>query len=91
MTPIAMPWPDFPDRIHGKIEVDTVCMRGGCNKTDPTSSRKEIEKIKIVPARQCGQSSDATMRLSGGILRRVKKFHEDRATVKRQPTRETVA
>jgi hypothetical protein len=63
MTPIAMPVAGLPWSNSRKINVDIVCIPGGRNKTDPTSSRKETEKIKIAPARQCGQSSGAMMRL----------------------------
>jgi len=52
MTPIAMPVAGLPWSNSRKMKVDTVCIPGGRNKTDPTSSRKEIEKIRIAPAKQ---------------------------------------
>jgi hypothetical protein len=53
MTPMVMPVAGLPWSNSRKIKVATVCMPGGRETTDPTSSRNEIEKIKMAPARQC--------------------------------------
>jgi len=50
ITPSAIPAAGLHWSNSRKIiNVATACMPGGSKRTDPTSSRKEIEKIKIAP------------------------------------------